>query len=131
MQGGVHRVELRGMPVGYSVESVRIGSADVTTRSLTVTGSPVDDVTITVRAPMELPTLRGRDGARDAPGARVEVTGPVTGSLQAPIQADGSFAVGPMPPGLYRVRLADRTDMTPVAVVVDRRGGEVSIPVPR
>src|SRR5215813_5327852 len=53
-----HQVELAGMPVGYSVVSIRTGSADVS-QGLVVSNADISGVVITVSAPRHLPRMRG------------------------------------------------------------------------
>jgi hypothetical protein len=124
-----HRVELGGLPVGYSIESVRIGSADVLRDGFVVGKSDVTGIVITVKTPSQLPALKGRLTA--APGslssARVEITGPVIGTLDAPVAADGSFEFPALPKGLYRVRVPQLAQVPPMNVVVDASGADVQL----
>ena len=124
-----HHVELGGLPVGYAIESVRLGSANVLTDGFVVGNADVSGLVITVKTPRELPALRGRVTA--APGslgsARVEITGPVIGTLEAPIKADGSFEFAALPKGLYRLRVPQLPQLSPVNVVVDSSGADVQL----
>jgi hypothetical protein len=115
-----HRVDVAGMPVGYDLASVRIGSTDAT-RGFTVSNADISDVVVTVAAPKVLPRLRGTvTGLAPArlAEARVELTGPVFGTLQASIRPDGAFEFPIMVPGLYKVRLSQVPEFTPVDLVV-------------
>jgi len=134
LHAGRHFVDLSGMPIGYVVRSVRVGSVDVTTTGIEVNTAEVPDVTVTVVAPRVLPTLRGRIAVAPgapAPALTVEATGRIVGSIQAPVGPDGSFGLGPLPPGLYRLRVIDRPDVAAVQVVVDSAGGDVTIQLPK
>jgi len=124
-----HHVELGGLPVGYAIESVRIGSADVLRDGFVVAKSDISGIVITVRTPSQLPALKGRIAAAPASlgSARVELTGPVIGTLEAPIKADGSFEFAALPKGLYRLRVPQLSQIAPVNVVVDGSGADVQL----
>jgi hypothetical protein len=114
------RVDLAGMPVGWNVASVRIGPQDAS-EGFAVGNGDVSGMVITVAAPQRLPKLRGsiiglapaRYGT-----TKVQVTGPINGSLEVPIQQDGSFEFAALVPGLYRLRLTQVTELSPMNVVV-------------
>lgn len=127
---GQHIVEMGGLPSGYAIRSVRVGGKDVTTTGVTVGATDVSDVVIDVTAPRELPSMRGRLEGTFDPSWRVEATGRIVGAVSSGVNADGTFTIGPLPPGLYNVRIVQRSDIAPVRVVVDSRGGEVTVPVP-
>ncbi len=127
---GRHRVDMGGLPAGYSLRTVRVGGADVTGSGLTVGASDVSDVVLEVTAPRELPMLRGRIAGASEPGWRIQVTGRIIGAVEGQVGSDGSFTAGPLPPGLYAVRIVQRPDIAPVEVVVDSRGGTVTINAP-
>ena len=114
------RIDLAGMPVGYSVASVKIGSQDAT-EGFAVGNGDVSGMVITVTAPKRLPRLHGSiTGLAPARlgSTKVEVTGPIIGTLQAPIQQDGSFDFAAVVPGLYRLRLTQVSELPPMNVVV-------------
>ncbi len=127
VHAGRHTVEVGGLPAGYAVKAVRVGTADVTNSGLSVGASDVADVVIEVTAPRELPTLRGRIAGQIRAGSRVEATGRIVGTVESAIRPDGTFTLGPLPAGLYSVRVVDRNDIPPAQVVVDSRGGEVNL----
>jgi hypothetical protein len=114
------RVDLAGMPVGWNVASVRIGTQDAAD-GFAVGNADVSGMVITVSAPQRLPKLRGSITGL-APArygtAKVQVTGPINGSLEVPIQQDGSFEFAALVPGLYRLRLTQVTELSPMNVVV-------------
>ena len=130
VHAGRHRVEVGGLPAGYALNAVRVGTADVTNSGVVVAATDVSDVVVEVTAPRELPMLRGRVTGSLERGGRVAATGRIVGAVEAPIGTDGTFAIGPLPPGLYTVRLVQREDIPPVQVVVDSRGGDVMLPAP-
>ena len=124
-----HRVELGGLPVGYAIESVRLGPADVMSDGFAVGNGDVSGLVITVKTPQVLPALKGRvvAPAGSLASARVEITGPVVGTLEAPVKADGSFEFAALPKGLYRLRVPQLQQIAPVNVVVDDRGADVQL----
>jgi hypothetical protein len=88
-----HRIEMAGMPGGYSIASVHAGSEDVT-QGLVVGNADVSGVVITVAAPRVLPHVRGKiTGLSNArlSSAKVEMTGPIVGSLESAVRPYGSF----------------------------------------
>jgi hypothetical protein len=120
LQSARHRVDVAGMPGGYSLVSVRMGSTDAT-EGLTLGNHDVSNVVITVSAPRALPPVTGRIAGvatAHAKPSRVEMTGPIVGKVQAEVQKDGSFTFGPMTPGRYDLRVPDVPGLTPISVVV-------------
>jgi hypothetical protein len=126
-----HRVELAGMPGGYSIASVRVGSQNVS--QLVVGNSDVSGVVITVSAPRQLPHVRGQitglPAARLA-STKVEMTGPIVGSIEAPVRADGSFDFAAATPGMYTLKLAQVPELKPMFVVVSWSDAQVQVAVP-
>jgi hypothetical protein len=115
-----HRVDVAGMPVGYMLSSVKIGSTDAT-KGFTMGNADVTGMVVTVTAPTPLPRVRGT--VTGLPAARlaetkVELTGPVFGALQTAIRPDGSFDFPIMVPGLYKARLLQVPEFNPVELVV-------------
>jgi hypothetical protein len=122
-----HQVALGGLPVGYSLGSVRAGTNDVTD-GLAVRDADVSGVVISVRGPRQLPRLRGRIADATVSSAlRVEVTGPIIGMASASVGADGAFEFPALPPGLYRVSVPGLPDIPTTNVVVDSGGAEIQL----
>src|SRR5262245_55875306 len=124
-----HHIDLAGMPGGYSVVSVRAGSEDMS-QGLVVANADVTGVVITVAAPKRLPKVRGRiTGLPDArlSSTKVELTGPVIGSLETTARQDGSFEFAAATPGNYRLRLPQAPEVAPVNVVVTWSDAEVQV----
>src|SRR6478672_6982193 len=96
------------MPGGYSVLNVRTNSSPDASQGLVMGSSDLSGVVITVAAPRQLPHVRGRvtglPAARLA-SAKVELSGPIVGSLEAAVSPDGSFEFASATPGNYRLRL--------------------------
>jgi len=128
-----HEVDLAGLPVGYSLDSVRIGSRDAA-HGILVEERDVSDVVIGMNAPQKLAQVRGR--ITGLPESRLnsttaELTGPIVGKLQAKVQADGTFDFPVVTPGLYRLTLSEVPDLAPITLAIDSpRTFDVPVVVP-
>lgn len=125
-----YRVDAGGMPVGYSLLSVRLGNQEVRTTGFTAAEIAKSGIVITVSAPPNLPAIVGRVVGRDgAPAANMRVTlrGPIVGGLEATTRPDGSFQFGAVPPGLYRLTVPQMPEIAEATVVVDWGGAEVRL----
>jgi len=121
-----HITELGGMPVGYSIASVHVGSADVTS-GLPVSDRDISGVVITVAAPKQLPRVHGR--LPQAGGAtKVQMTGPIVGLLETTLQSDGSFTFAAVTPGHYTLTVPGAAQIAPMSVVVTDSDVEVTAP---
>lgn len=123
-----YRASLDGMPVGYQVVSVRVGS-----RAATAGFSPEEagraGLVIDVRAPRDLPPLSGR--IIPPMRARVSIRGPIVGSLEATTDEAGAFSFSALPKGLYTVTVVDRPEFEPLRVAVTTGGADVQIAAKR
>jgi len=129
LQAGQHVADLGGMPVGYELRSIRVGNTDVA-KGLAIKDADVSNVVITVRAPTQLPRLRGRVTGAPA-NAKVQMTGPVVGTQSASISADGTFEFPALVPGLYYARVPEAPALGTTLVVVTQGGAnEVVIGAP-
>jgi hypothetical protein len=118
-----HVAELGGMPVGYAIASVREGSTDVTD-GLAVGDRDVSGVVITVATPKQLPRVHGRiDAAKGSP--KVQMTGPIIGVLETPLEPDGSFTFPAVTPGHYTLTVPGNAQVAPISVVVTYSDVEV------
>jgi hypothetical protein len=127
-----HHVELTGMPGGYSVVSVRVGSQDAS-QGFTVGNADVNNMVITVAAPRQLPRMLGHiSGLANTrlASTKVEVSGPIIGSLETPVRPDGSFEFAAVTPGMYRLRVLQAPEFTPMNVVVTWKDADVEVAVP-
>src|SRR5205823_738987 len=128
-----HQVDLAGMPVGYSVTSVRVGSEDALT-GLSVGNGDISGIVITVSAPKRLPRIRGMISglpAGSSASTKVQLTGPIIGGLEASVQPDGSFEFPTVIPGAYTLKLTQVPQVAPVSVMVagwDTTDVRVSVP---
>jgi hypothetical protein len=120
LQPARHKVELAGMPGGYSLSSVRLGNQDLT-QGVTVASSDIAGLVITVSPPANLPKLRGK--VTGVPGAslasaKIELTGHIIGALEAPVKQDGSFEFPAVTPGSYRARVPQIASIPSTIVVI-------------
>jgi len=135
-----HQIDFAGLPVGYSLATVRVGDRDVTREGITVRDGDVSDVVITVNAPTRLASIRGKITGlpRDKFASTIiELTGPTFTREHADVQQDATFEFPKVVPGVYRLTLKGIPDqasvppMPPYTVVVDGfRAFEVSLTVP-
>jgi hypothetical protein len=93
----------------------------------------VTGVVITIAAPSRLPRVRGQIAG--LPNARlssskVEMTGPIIGSLETAVRPDGSFEFAAVTPGNYRLRLPQVPELAPIYVVVSWNDAEVQVGTP-
>lgn len=128
-----HQIDFAGLPVGYSLATVRVGDR-TTTDGLVVGNTDVSDVLITVNAPKQLAVVRGKITGL-APeryaSTPVELTGPTFNRLLADIEPSGAFEFPAVIPGLYRLTLRGVPELAPITVVVEGfRTFEVSVTVP-
>ena len=127
-QSASHRFDFRGMPVGYTMTSVRLGSQDLS-QGLTIGNADISGVVVTVSAPGNLPRVRGTIAGLNKPST-VEMRGPIVGALTTAIGKDGSFAFAAATPGLYYLRVPEAPELGTVPVVVSRPGADVQLKVP-
>jgi hypothetical protein len=83
--------------------------------------------------PDNLPRLRGRVTGAPADrlaSMRVEINGPIFGSLQAPVRADGTFTFDNLTPGAYWLTIPQAPQLQPMYIAVDWNGANVTVPVP-
>ena len=127
-QSARHRFELSGVPIGYSLTSVQLGSQDIS-QGLAVGNADVSGVTITISAPKDLPRIRGTIAGLTRT-ATVEMRGPIIGTLTSPIGGDGSFEFAAAPPGLYYLRVPEAPELGNHQVVVGWQGANVELKSP-
>ena len=93
----------------------------------------VSGLVITVAAPRRLPRIRGRiTGLANArlSSTKVQMTGPIIGTLETPVLEDGSFEFAAATPGMYSLRLSQVPELAPVPVVVTWTDAEVQVVLP-
>ena len=115
-----HRVDLAGMPVGYTVTSVRLGNQDAT-EGFQVANADLSGMVITVAAPSRLSKIHGTVtglSAAQLASTKVEVAGELNSPLQSDIKPDGSFEFPAVIPGLYRLKLTQVQNFPAMNVVV-------------
>ena len=117
-----HQIDFSGLPVGYSLASVRVGGQDTTAQGISVTNADVSDVVITLNAPRKLAVVKGKiTGLPPAQygSTAVVMTGPTFNRGQADVQPDGTYQFDAVVPGLYRLVLDGVPNFKPMTVVVE------------
>ena len=133
LHSATHQIDFAGLPVGYSLASVRVAS-EAAPAGIVVRNADVSDVLVTVNAPTRLAVVRGKISG--LPQDRfsstvVEMAGPTFNRLQADVQPDATFEFPAVVPGLYRLTLGGVPQLAPVTVIVDSfRTFDVSVAVP-
>ena len=129
-----HQIDFAGLPVGYTVASVKVGDQDVTQQGIVVANADVSGVLITLNAPKKLATVKGKITglARERyASSAVVMTGPTFNRGQADIEQDGSFQFDAVVPGLYTLSLSGVPEFKPITVVVEGFDTyEVAVTVP-
>jgi hypothetical protein len=123
LHAGQHNVDLAGMPVGYSVASIRIGNAEA--KGVNVEKADVSGIVITVAGPNPPASIRGRiTGLPSASlsSATVELSGPIVGTVSTSVRPDGSFEFPTLVAGLYTVRISQVAAFSPRTIAVVARG---------
>jgi len=135
LHAATHEPVMAGLPIGYSIASVRIGTRDVT-KGITVGKTDISDVVITLDTPQDLAAIKGKVSGL-APSryatTRVEIKGPVTiiGSMQTNIREDGTFEFPAVTPGSYSLSLTSVPEFTPLILNLDSTDtANVSVVVP-
>ena len=110
------------IPVAWiliGLASVRVGNQDAS-KGLVVGDSDISNLTITVATPANLPRLRGKVtgvSAGSLTSAKVQLTGHIIGTLEAPVKPDGSFEFPAVTPGSYQMRVP-QVAAVPASIVV-------------
>jgi hypothetical protein len=121
LHSAMHQIDVAGLPVGYSLASVKIGAQDAT-RGLRVQDADISDVVITVNAPQHLAKLKGQITGIAPERMRlttITLAGPVVGILETVAKPDGSFEFPTVVPGLYTLALPEVETFKPIDVVLD------------
>lgn len=119
LQPARHTVELAGVPGGYGLASVLVGNQDAS-KGLVVGESDISNLTITIATPANLPRLRGKVTGvptSSLTSAKVQLTGHIIGTLEAPVKPDGSFEFPAVTPGSYQMRVP-QVAAVPASIVV-------------
>jgi hypothetical protein len=129
-----HQIDFAGLPVGYSLASVKIDGKDTTQDGIVVGSADVSDVVITVNAPKHLAVVKGKISGLSPEryaSTGVVLTGPTFNKLQADIEQTGVFEFPAVVPGVYRLTLNGVPELAPITVIVDSFGTfEVPVAVP-
>lgn len=123
LHAATHEAVMAGLPVGYSVASVKVGSKDAS-KGIVVGKNDISDVVITLEAPEKLASIRGKISGLAASryaSTKVEISGPVAiiGSMQAGIRPDGTFEFPAVTPGTYYLSLNGVPELKPITLNLD------------
>jgi hypothetical protein len=137
---GEYRLLINNLPGGFYLKSIAAGATDFVGKSFKIaaTDSPVRiAITIGISAGVRVTgRVTGVDTASPLPG-KIMLTGvAVSDSVEAPLNADGSFQIEKVTPGTYNVRVAITSSISSptVVVVIPNRNVtdfNVSVPTPR
>ena len=117
-----HLIETAGLPVGYHISSVRIGSTDAS-KGVVVEKGDVSGIVVTLGVSRPLPSVRGRvtglPNRSPGTGIALELRGRhLLAPLTALLQADGSFDFPKVLPGLYEASVTGAAGFAPRPFVV-------------
>jgi len=132
LQSATHFPDLGGMPSDYDMGRVHIGNRDVT-KGLVVADRDISGVVVDVTVPQNLPRLHGRVTgvpANRLTSMRVEIHGPIFGTLSAPIRSDGTFSFDDITPGAYWLTIPQAPQLEEMYIAVDWDGADVTVAVP-
>jgi hypothetical protein len=124
-----HQIDMAGMVAGYGMASATLNGKPLE-NVLDVGTSDVSGVVITMTTPEKLPKVLGKVvgvPSGTLTGARVEMTGRIISTLQAPVRPDGSFEFPAVTPGGYWLRLLQAPDVPWTYVVVGEQDVEVQV----
>ena len=113
MHSAVHQIDMAGMIPGYGMASATLNGKPLE-NVLSVGTSDVSGLEVTMSTPDRLARVLGKVvgvPSDKLAGARVELTGRIISTLQAPVRADGSFEFPAVTPGGYRLRLLQPPDV--------------------
>jgi len=117
-----HQIDFAGLPVGYSLASVKVDGKDTTQQGIVVGNADVSDVVITLNAPKHLAVVKGKITglpAESFASTGVVLIGPTFNKLQADVEPDGNFEFPAVVPGAYRLTLTGVQNVAPITVNVD------------
>ncbi len=121
LHADTHRVTVNGLPVGYSLMSVRVGDKDAS-QGIVVGKADISDVIISLNAPEKLAAVHGKiTGLATSRYAntRVQMTGLIVGAMQASVRPDGTFDFPAVMPGSYTLKLNGVPEFSSMIVNAD------------
>ena len=139
---GDYRVSWNSLPEGFSVRSIVVGSTDLLSRPLTVTGAAVSGITLTLGVSSPPPWVKvsgrvtGLSGTAAPPSLTLTDANQPLQSFQSRVQADGTFEFPMILPGFYTAQLVPAPPSVPpnLSIYVGRKdvdGVQIAIPVTR
>ena len=129
LQPSTHLIDMAGMIPGYGMASATLNGKPLDS-AIEVGTSDVSGLVVTMTVPEKLPRVVGKVVGvplEKLAGARVELTGRIISTLQAPVRADGSFEFSAVAPGGYWLRLLNAPDVPWTYVVATDQDVEVQV----
>ena len=129
LHSAVHQIDMAGMIPGYGLASATLNGKPLE-NVLSVGTSDVSGLEVTMATPDHLARVLGKVvgvPSDKLAGARVELTGRIISTLQAPVRPDGSFVFPAVTPGGYRLRLLEAPDVPSTYIVVAAQDVEVQV----
>jgi len=141
LRPGDYRISSNGLPTGYSLKSVTMGTADALAQSLKVVSGDSEPIAVIlgVSSPPPWVKVSGRlqgSNSMSTPPTSITMSGTAAGEvLTTPVRSDGSFEFPKVLPGSYTAQPIPLTAVsTPVALSVgnvDVTNFEIRIPEPK
>jgi hypothetical protein len=138
---GRYRVAADGLPKGYALKSMTLGTTDVLTQPMTLASGEAQSMTVTlgVASPPPWVKVRGRVTAANASAQQpssVTMTSPsAADTLTAPLQQGGSFEFERVLPGTYTAHTLPLTSMSATGTLTvgasDVANFEIRAPQPK
>jgi hypothetical protein len=140
LHSGQYRITTSGLPSGYSLKSMTLGTADTLAQPLKIAAGDSEPIAVTlgVSSPPPWVKVSGRviAGQTNAPGTSVTMSGAVAGDvLNAALSPNGSFEFSKVLPGSYTALVLPATALSASAALTvgtaDVTNFEIRPPVPK
>lgn len=129
LQSSKHQIDMAGMVPGYGMAAATLNGKPLDS-VIEVGSGDVSGLVVTMLVPEKLPRVLGKVvgvPSERLSGGRVELSGRIISTLQAPVRADGSFEFSAVTPGGYWLRLLNAPDVPWTYVVVTEQDVEVQL----
>src|SRR5688572_9641353 len=129
LHSAVHQIDMAGMIPGYGMAAATLNGKPLDS-VIEVGSGDVSGLVVTMLVPEKLPRVLGKVvgvPSERLSGGRVELSGRIISTLQAPVRADGSFEFSAVTPGGYWLRLLNALDVPWTYVVVTEQDVEVQL----
>jgi hypothetical protein len=138
---GQYRVAANGLPKGYALKSMTLGTTDVLTQPMSLASGDAQSMTVTlgVASPPPWVKVRGRvtgtSASAQQPGSVTMTSPSAADTLTAALQQDGSFEFERVLPGSYTAHTLPLTSMSATGTLTvgasDVTNFEVRAPQPK